>query len=136
MGKKDTCAQVEARRSGSHVCVAGIVLVRQRPGTGNVIFVTLEDEIGITNAVLWVRTLEAHRLVVIGARLMTVEGVIEKSPEGGVRLMAERLHDHPVELNRLSSGDESEGQAPGDEEIQRHRHPKNLRILPRSRNFH
>lgn len=125
-----TCAEVEARRSGSRVRTAGVMLVRQRPGTGNAIFVTLEDETGITNAVLWVRTFEAHRRIVMGARLMAVEGLVEKSPEGVVHLMAERLHDRSAELSRLSSNDEAGDQEAGTDQIMHHRHPRNVRILP------
>ncbi len=55
--------------------LAGLVLVRQRPGTASgVVFVTLEDEFGIANLVVWPKVFEAHRRIVMGARLMGVRG--------------------------------------------------------------
>ncbi|NBB51354.1 DNA polymerase III subunit alpha [Rhizobium sp. CRIBSB] len=131
-----TCAGVEARRSGTRVRTAGIVLVRQRPGKGNAIFITLEDETGVTNLVLWTPTFEAHRRVVMSARLLGVEGVVEKSPEGVVHLMADRLHDRSVELNRLSSDHEPVIQLSGADEFVHPQHPRNRRVLPGSRDFH
>ncbi len=131
-----TCAQVEAKRSGSRVSAAGVVLVRQRPGKGNAIFITLEDETGITNLVLWVPVFEAHRRIVMGARLLAVEGVVEKSAEGVVHLMAQRLHDRSAELNRLSPDHDPVLQLSGADAFVHPQHPRNLRILPGSRDFH
>ena len=131
-----TCAQVEARRSGSRVRTAGVVLIRQRPGKGNAIFITLEDETGVINLVLWVPVFEAHRRIVMGARLLGVEGVVEKSPEGVVHLMAQRLFDRSAELNNLSSDHEPVIELSGADEFVHPQHPRNLRILPGSRDFH
>jgi error-prone DNA polymerase len=130
------CAQVEARRSGSRVRTAGVVLVRQRPGNGKAIFITLEDETGITNLVLWVPVFEAHRRIVMSARLLGVEGVVEKSPEGVVHLMAQRLFDRSAELNGLSSDHEPVIELSGADEFVHPQHPRNLRVLPGSRDFH
>ena len=131
-----TCAQVEAKRSGSRVRTAGIVLVRQRPGNGKAIFITLEDETGVTNLVLWVRTFETYRRVVMGARLLGVEGVVEKSVEGVVHLMADRLYDRSADLNRLSPDHEPVLQLSGADEFVHPQHPRDLRMLPGSRDFH
>ncbi|MFT4956407.1 MAG: error-prone DNA polymerase [Brevundimonas sp.] len=131
-----TCAQVEAKRSGSRVRTAGVVLVRQRPGNGKAIFITLEDETGVTNLVLWVPTFEAHRRVVMSARLLAVEGVVEKSAEGVVHLMADRLHDRSAELNRLSPDHDPVLQLSGADEFVHPQHPRDLRMLPGSRDFH
>ena len=131
-----TCAEVEARRSGSCVRTAGVVLVRQRPGNGKAIFITLEDETGITNLVLWVPVFEEHRRVVMSARLLGVEGTVEKSAEGVVHLMAQRLFDRSAELNRLSSDHETAIQLSGADEFVHPQHPRNLRVLPGSRDFH
>src|SRR5690606_9079730 len=122
-----TCAQVEVKRSGSRVRTAGVVLVRQRPGKGNAIFITLEDETGITNAVLWVPVFEAHRRIVMGARLLAIEGVVEKSAEGVVHLMAQRLHDRSPELNRLSPDHDPAPQLSGADAFVHPQHPRNLR---------
>ena len=73
---------------------AGIVLVRQRPGEGKAIFITLSDETGVANVVVWVPTFERFRREVMGARLLLVEGKVQKSPEGVVHLMA-RKADRP-----------------------------------------
>lgn len=131
-----TCAEVEARRSGSRVRTAGVVLVRQRPGNGKAIFITLEDETGVTNLVLWVPVFEAHRRIVMSARLLGVEGTVEKSHEGVVHLMAQRLFDRSSELNRLSSNHETAIQLSGADEFVHPQHPRNLRVLPGSRDFH
>ncbi|WP_372708271.1 error-prone DNA polymerase [Brevundimonas sp.] len=139
-----TCAAIETKRSGTKVRTAGIVLVRQRPGKGNAIFITLEDETGVTNLVLWARMFEEYRRVVMAARLMGVEGVVEKSPEGVVHLMAHRVFDRSAELDRLSDGHRAEITLSRADEIlrpqpprpPRHTHPRNARILPRSRDFH
>ncbi len=73
---------------------AGIVLIRQRPGKGNAIFVTQEDETGITNVLIWARLFETLRLPVMASRLMLVHGEVQRSREGVVHLMATmwRLH--------------------------------------------
>ncbi len=131
-----TCAAVEARRSGSRVRNAGVVLVRQRPGNGKAIFITLEDETGVTNLVLWVPTFEAYRRVVMSARLLEVEGTVEKSPEGVVHIMAQRLFDRSAELNQLSPAHEPVIQLSGADELAHPQHPRNLRVLPGSRDFH
>lgn len=131
-----TCAEVEARRSGSSVRTVGVVLVRQRPGNGKAIFITLEDETGITNLVLWVPVFEAHRRVVMSARLLEVEGTVEKSPEGVVHLMAHRLFDRTDALNQLSPAHEPVIQLSGADEFAHPQHPRDLRMLPGSRDFH
>ena len=80
-----------------------MVLVRQRPGNGKAIFITLEDETGITNIVLWERTLERFRSAVMGARLLVAEGRVQKSPESVVHLMAHRLLDRTGDLARMDA---------------------------------
>ncbi|MFL6845034.1 MAG: error-prone DNA polymerase, partial [Allosphingosinicella sp.] len=61
------CGALKALKDGAKVKVAGIVLVRQRPGKGNVTFITLEDETGIANAIAWKRIFEAHRPIILAA---------------------------------------------------------------------
>ena len=64
---------------GRMVTVAGLVLVRQRPGTASgVIFATLEDETGVANVIVWPKTFEANRRVVLGARVMAVRGQLQR----------------------------------------------------------
>jgi error-prone DNA polymerase len=123
------CAHAGDKGDGAFVRVAGIVLVRQHPGDGNAIFITLSDETGICNVVLWERTFERFRKEVMGARLLLVEGKVQKSPEDIVHLMGEKLIDRSADL-RLLSGEPlaAASQSP--------RHPRNVRILPPSRDFH
>ena len=117
---------------------AGVVLIRQRPGKGNAIFVTLEDETGITNVLVWARLFELYRRPVMAARLMMVEGEVQRSPENVVHLIASRVHDFTHLLDRL--GDAAPPLPPLPADVFAHpvhaRHPRDVRILPKSRDFH
>jgi error-prone DNA polymerase len=124
-----SCKGVGALKDGAPVRCAGVVLVRQRPGEGTAIFITLSDETGVCNVVVWARTFEHFRKEVMGARLILAEGKVQKSPEGVVHLMAERLIDRSADL-RLLSGQALSTVRPV------HRHPRDVRILPPSRDFH
>jgi error-prone DNA polymerase len=86
------------------VRVAGIVLVRQRPGTASgVIFATLEDETGIVNVIIWPKTFERFRPIVLGAKLLGVDGRLQR--EGRViHVIAERLTDLSSDLAVLAAG--------------------------------
>lgn len=79
--------------NGARVAVAGLVLVRQRPGTANgVIFVTLEDEFGVSNVIVWRKVYEQFRRAVIAGRLLRVTGRIQR--EGGIcHIIAEQVED-------------------------------------------
>jgi error-prone DNA polymerase len=141
-----SCSEIGKRRDGAFVSVAGVVLIRQRPGNGNAIFITLEDETGITNVVLWARQFELFRREVMGSRLMLVKGRVQKSKEGVVHLMATSIFDRSQELDRLWDSHRSGlTHAPPEDTIPaplhlapppRHRHPRNVRVLPKSRDFH
>jgi len=137
-----SAAQVNATRDGRRVRTAGIVLVRQRPGKGNAIFVTLEDETGIVNALIWARLFERYRRPIMAARLMLIEGEVQKSKEGVVHLMASHIVDRSAELGRLSAHDETKPQILRADEVvhpqipRGHGHPRNVRVLPKSRDFH
>ena len=86
---------------GGCVTVAGLVLVRQRPGTGNAIFMTLEDETGIANTILWPRVFESFRPVVMGARLISVTGELQNE-KGVIHIVARGFEDLTPLLRRLS----------------------------------
>ena len=137
-----TCAQTSAARDGKRVKTAGIILVRQRPGNGNAIFVTMEDETGVTNVVIWARLFETYRRAIMASRLMLVEGLLQRSPEGVIHLMATLVTDRSAELDRLSDTHVANPpSAHGDEDLhpgysRNHGHPRNVRVLPRSRDFH
>jgi error-prone DNA polymerase len=71
-----------ALRSGTKVSVAGLVICRQRPGTASgVVFVTMEDEFGFSNLVLWSKVFDANRQVATASRLLMVHGRIERSDD-------------------------------------------------------
>jgi error-prone DNA polymerase len=128
-----SCADVTNAKAGTKLRVAGIVLIRQRPGKGNAIFVTLEDETGVTNIIMWARTLEMFRRAVMASRLMLVEGEVQKSPEGVVHVMAARIIDRTDLLDHLSDS----GDAPAaPSQTRMAGHPRDVRILPKSRDFH
>ena len=123
------CAHLGGLGDGAFARVAGVVLVRQRPGEGKAIFITLSDETGICNVVIWERQFERFRKEVMGARLLLVEGKVQISPDKVVHLMAESLTDRSADL-RLLSGEALAPASPGP------RHPRNVRVLPPSRDFH
>ncbi|HRJ69256.1 MAG TPA: OB-fold nucleic acid binding domain-containing protein, partial [Beijerinckiaceae bacterium] len=131
-----TCAETSRRADGRFTRTAGLVLVRQRPGKGNAIFITLEDETGITNCVLWARQFEALRRPVMAARLMLVEGRVQRSPEGVVHLMATHIVDRSAEIARLWDAGQETARPERPPLRARHRHPRDVRVLPRSRDFH
>ncbi|SEI23617.1 error-prone DNA polymerase [Tardiphaga sp. OK245] len=146
-----TCASIVDANDRRRVRCAGVVLVRQRPGSANgVVFMTLEDETGIANIVVWPKVMEQFRREVMGSRLILVEGRIQSSPEKVVHLVAERLIDRSDDLKYLGndtlggprqmlSGPEpinDDRREHPDNPAQRIRHPRNVRILPRSRDFH
>ena len=86
---------------GARVVVAGLVLVRQRPGTAKgVIFVTLEDEFGVSNVIVWRKIYERFRRAVIAGRMLKVTGRIQR--EGGVcHIIAEQIEDLSHMLDSL-----------------------------------
>ena len=131
------CGDLPATKAGARIGIGGLVLVRQRPGKGNAIFVTLEDETGVVNVVIWARLFELFRRQVLAARLMVVEGEVQRSPEGVVHVMAARIHDRSTLLDRLADPfPRAAGPWPGgDIGIAAH-HPRDVRIVPKSRDFH
>ncbi|MEM6636641.1 MAG: OB-fold nucleic acid binding domain-containing protein [Pseudomonadota bacterium] len=89
--------------AGARITVAGLVLVRQRPGTAKgVIFITLEDETGTCNVVVWAKTYERFRRAVIAGRLLRVTGRIQREA-GVVHIVAETIEDISAMLDDLIS---------------------------------
>lgn len=87
--------------AGALVTVAGLVLVRQRPGTAKgVIFLTLEDETGISNIVVWEKTYLRYRRAVVSGRLLRVTGHIQRE-SGVVHVIARRIEDISALLDTL-----------------------------------
>jgi DNA-directed DNA polymerase III PolC len=99
-------AVLKDARNDDLFTLAGLVLVRQRPGTASgVVFVTIEDECGIANLVVWPRVFDAHRRIVMGSRLLGVRGRVQR--EGLViHLVAEQLWDWSAELDSIADIDE------------------------------
>jgi error-prone DNA polymerase len=94
--------RLAALPSGRRVAVAGLVLVRQRPGTAKgVIFETLEDETGVANIIVWPQVFEVFRPIVLGARLVAVTGKLQNE-QGVIHVVAERLEDLSPQLARLA----------------------------------
>ena len=128
-----TCADLQAAKDGRRLRVAGLVTVRQRPGSAKgVVFLTIEDETGIANIVVWAKVMQAFRREVMSARLILIEGRIQRSPEGVVHLVAARLEDHSPALLDLAGKDDNRPVM----STQTGYHPRNIRIMPKSRDFH
>ena len=89
---------------GRRVEVAGLVLVRQRPGTASgVIFITIEDESGVANLVVWPAVFERFRRIVLGAQLAAVRGRVKEGLV--IHIVAETLIDRTDLLRRLAEAD-------------------------------
>ncbi|MFM2391024.1 MAG: hypothetical protein RLZZ437_2579 [Pseudomonadota bacterium] len=94
-------ARLNEPAPGARVCVAGLVLVRQRPGTAKgVIFVTLEDETGTCNVVVWAKVFERYRRAVMAGRLLRVTGRLQRE-SNVVHVVAEVIEDISPMLDEL-----------------------------------
>ena len=146
-GRGALAAEAMARaRDGDRAAAAGLVLVRQRPGSAKgVIFMTLEDETGTVNVVVWPNILEKYRQAVLGGRLAMVRGRVQRAGEI-VHLVAAHVEDltHWLDLLTPDQGTaqpSAEHAAPhGGRDGRRPaaapaRHPRNQRVIPRSRDF-
>jgi DNA-directed RNA polymerase len=88
-----TARQLELPPNGARVAVAGIVICRQRPGTAKgVVFITLEDETGIANVVVWGKVFERFRRAAIAGRALRVTGPVQRDGQV-VHVVAERIED-------------------------------------------
>lgn len=147
-----TADELRTVSPGRTVTVAGLVLVRQRPGTASgVIFATLEDETGVVNVIIWPKTFEAHRRVVLGARVMGVRGQLQR--EGIViHVIAKDFIDLTPEMARMTNGaeigetviaraDEQKSGGPKGRNKEQEEYDRRLALrlaeaLPGGRNFH
>jgi error-prone DNA polymerase len=137
-----TADQLVRIRDGRRLSIAGLVLIRQRPGSAKgVVFITIEDETGVANLVIWPDVFEKQRKIVMGARLMAVHGIVQKDEADGViHVVARRLEDDSPMLRHLS--DEmlpstlSQSDAAGSWRAPAARHPRDAEIIPKSRDFH
>ncbi|WP_051203044.1 error-prone DNA polymerase [Sediminimonas qiaohouensis] len=117
------------------ITVTGLVITRQRPGTASgVVFLTLEDETGVSNIVVWRKVYEAFRKAVIAGRLLRVTGRIER--EGQVtHLIAERIEDLSPMLSSLGHSADAPQHTSNAQPTARHPREQAKRLFP-SRDFH
>jgi error-prone DNA polymerase len=129
------CRDATRAKNGMRVRVAGIVTVRQRPGTAKgTLFITIEDETGIANIIVWPAMVEKFRHHIINATLLIVEGRLQRGEEGVTHIIAEALADRSKWIAELDAP-----MARGDELPRTRRppgHPRQERIVQKSRDFH
>ena len=108
------CADLATVREGRAVEVAGIILVRQRPGSAKgVLFITIEDETGVANIILWPDRFEAQRRTVMSSAMISVKGRVQR--EGSViHIVADLIVDHTALLRRVGDIDLPRLTSPGD----------------------
>jgi error-prone DNA polymerase len=136
-----TAAQLKNIRDGRRLSIAGLVLIRQRPGSAKgVVFITIEDETGVANLVIWPDVFDKQRKIVMGARLIAVDGIVQRDPDSEViHVVARRVEDHSHMLRHLSeevSSPPAQEHAPASWRPSAPRHPRDVEIIPRSRDFH
>ncbi len=136
-------ADLAKMRNGQSLRLAGLVLVRQRPGSAKgVCFITLEDETGVANLVVWPKVMATFRKVIMTARLLQVTGRVQRDPASGVtHVVVEALTDRSDALLRLSDSRLHIPLSRADEVTRpipqpTLGHPRNAKIIPSSRDFH
>ena len=137
-----TCRQANSLGNNTRVKLAGVITVRQRPGSASgVVFMTIEDETGIANIIIWPKLMKAYRKEVMGSRLILIEGTVQ-SADNVVHVVARKLFDRTGDLYSLSEQRPALPVSRSDEVVhpvsneQRGTHPRKVRILPKSRDFH
>jgi DNA polymerase III alpha subunit len=96
-----TAAELSHLPVDRRLSIAGVVLIRQRPGSANgVVFITIEDETGIANLIVWPQILERFRRAVLGATLLGCTGKLQRE-ESVIHVVADRLEDMTSRLNTL-----------------------------------
>ena len=109
------CADLLTARDGRRLTVPGIVLVRQRPGSAKgVMFITIEDETGIANLVVWPKVFEAQRRVILSAGMIACQGKVQREGEV-IHVVADRLTDLSDLLRSVGRRDFSLRTGRGDE---------------------
>ncbi len=125
------CTQAAAARDGTKLRLGGVVIVRQRPGTAKgTVFITIEDETGVANLIVWPSLVQSLRQKILAATLLIAEGRLQRSEEGVTHLTVERLADRSTWLAALDGPD---GAPPPP---RRPHHPRQERIVGKSRDFH
>ncbi|MEH6520289.1 error-prone DNA polymerase [Sulfitobacter sp.] len=129
---------------GARVSLAGLVLVRQKPGSAKgVCFITLEDEDGVANLVIWPKLFEHFRALIMTARLLVVHGRVQTDGRV-IHVVADRLENRTDRLDGLADEHVPMSQVGGETPPQQRpnhvaggrKHPRDVRIIPKSRDFH
>ncbi|WP_299413274.1 error-prone DNA polymerase [uncultured Sulfitobacter sp.] len=129
---------------GARVSLAGLVLVRQKPGSAKgVCFITLEDEDGVANLVIWPKLFEHYRALIMTARLMVVHGRVQTDGRV-IHVVVDRLEDRTARLDSLGDAPVPATAVRGDHithPLPSHvgggrKHPRDVRVIPKSRDFH
>jgi error-prone DNA polymerase len=125
---------------GRIVTVAGLVLVRQQPGSAKgVIFVTLEDETAIANLVVWPDVFARHRRLIMSARMLACRGRVQRESDV-IHVVADRLHDLTPLLQTVAARDDPQFALPlaRADEVKRGSRPdpRETPLRFRSRDFH
>jgi error-prone DNA polymerase len=152
-----SCQQLATQKDGARVKVTGVVLVRQKPGSAKgVCFITIEDESGWAQIIVWPDMVERYRKVVMGAHLIEVDGRLQRTQGTAVpviHVVAAKLIDRSADLAALSDtplanqslarADEVRRPVDEDQRITKARraatggrHPRDIRVIPKSRDFH
>ncbi|MGC1304420.1 MAG: error-prone DNA polymerase [Caulobacteraceae bacterium] len=144
--KVATCADLAALADSAPASVAGVVLVRQRPGTGKVCFITIEDETAVANLVVLPEVFERFRKIIMSARLLEAHGRIQRASDAEevIHVLVHRLVDRSAGLKALAEPELDLGGLLSKDSPSRKRtdsrrppvHPRNVRIMPPSRDFH
>ena len=128
------CADLARIKDGRRIEIAGIVLVRQRPGSTNVTFITIEDESGIANMIVWQRRFEAHRRIIMSAAMINVRGTVQR--EGDViHVIAERLEDLTPMLATIGDMPFPHRHAPADGAHGGGLDPRERKLIPAKNDF-
>ena len=99
------CANLASVRDSRNIEVAGVILVRQRPGSAKgVLFVTIEDETGIANGILWPDRFEIYRRPVMSASMIAMRGRLQKEGEV-IHIICDRITDHDELLRSVGRMD-------------------------------
>ena len=108
-----TCAEAITARDGQWLMAADLVLVRKMPGSAKgVVFVTIEDETGVANVVVWPKLFERSRRVLLGSSMLAINGRIQREGEV-VHLVAQQLFDLSADLSSLAERDATFRRRPG-----------------------
>ncbi|WP_169545663.1 error-prone DNA polymerase [Sneathiella aquimaris] len=125
-------------KSGQKIQIAGLVLVRQRPGTAaGVIFMTLEDETGTSNVIIWPKKFEQYRRIVLSSRLLLIRGELQME-QNVIHIIADQINDMSAQLATLTEEGniQQSDMKKSLEKPNLWRHPRSSNVMPKGRNFH